>query len=324
MPEWIHNRAEHLLAKNPNMKKETAFAVATQQSHALGKSPKGYGTAEGKREAKAKYDTPKDDKKTANPGQLDSPKLASWKDTLPGGLADKKKPGDFDLKSIRQGRKVESEHTGDKHTQTEISMDHLTEDPHYYEKLKKMEKSSMPIEYGAFFDELEMLASNGTLGPLVKQAASGLERAAELGGLGILAVPQIDTMIARHRATKAGISNPTSHDIEKRRLIKEKWHAPVDVAGLATLAAPYLRKHGGVVKNLIEGAGDLAEGGKKLLMTDIPGTKPWLLGPAQDVSRGMSRMGSKPPVKAVSKVRSPKMSGGNVYDVSRQAREMGL
>lgn len=76
MPEWIHNRAEHLLAKNPDMSKSKAFAIATQQSHALGKSPKGYGTAEGKREAKAKYDTPKDDVKKANPGGLDSPKLA--------------------------------------------------------------------------------------------------------------------------------------------------------------------------------------------------------------------------------------------------------
>lgn len=75
MPQWIHERAEHLLAKNPDMKKSTAFAVATQQSHALGKSPKGYGTAEGKRTAKAKFDTPKDDKKMANPGNLETPKL---------------------------------------------------------------------------------------------------------------------------------------------------------------------------------------------------------------------------------------------------------
>jgi len=75
MPEWIHERAEHLLAKNPDMKKSTAFAVATQQSHALGKTPKGYGTAKGKQTAKAKYDTPKDDVKAANPGGLKTPKL---------------------------------------------------------------------------------------------------------------------------------------------------------------------------------------------------------------------------------------------------------
>lgn len=47
MPEWIHNRAEHLLAKNPSMSKSQAFAIATQQSHALGKTPKSYGTKAG-------------------------------------------------------------------------------------------------------------------------------------------------------------------------------------------------------------------------------------------------------------------------------------
>ena len=75
MPQWIHQRAEHLLAKNPSMPKSEAFAVATQQSHALGKSPKGYGTAAGRHTAKEKFDTPKDDVKTSNPGHLESPKM---------------------------------------------------------------------------------------------------------------------------------------------------------------------------------------------------------------------------------------------------------
>lgn len=77
MPKWMHDRAEHILAKNPSMPKSEAFALATQQMHSLGKSPKGYGTAEGRATAKAKFDTPKDDKKTANPGHLESPKMAS-------------------------------------------------------------------------------------------------------------------------------------------------------------------------------------------------------------------------------------------------------
>ena len=73
MPKWIHNRAEHLLAKNPEMTKDKAFAIATQQSHASGKSPKGYGTKAGKAEAREKYDAPKPKKEyemTANPGKL--------------------------------------------------------------------------------------------------------------------------------------------------------------------------------------------------------------------------------------------------------------
>lgn len=76
MPAWIHARAEHILAKNPSMPKSQAFALATQQSHALGKSPKGYGTEQGRETAKAKYKTPGDDKKKANPGNLKSEKMA--------------------------------------------------------------------------------------------------------------------------------------------------------------------------------------------------------------------------------------------------------
>lgn len=76
MPEWIHERAKHISAKNPSMPESEAWAIATQQAHATGKSPKGYGTLVGRREAKQKYDTPKDDKKTANPGDLDSKKVA--------------------------------------------------------------------------------------------------------------------------------------------------------------------------------------------------------------------------------------------------------
>jgi len=75
-------------------------------------------------------------------GTLHKKSEASWHDQLPGGLADKKKPSDFSAASLRQERKVESEHTKDRTLPTEIAMDHLTEDPRYYDKLRVMEKSS--------------------------------------------------------------------------------------------------------------------------------------------------------------------------------------
>lgn len=75
MPEWIHKREEHIRAKNPGMPESEAWAIATQQAHATGKSPKGYGTAKGRHEAKAKYDTPSDDKKTADPGGVGARKF---------------------------------------------------------------------------------------------------------------------------------------------------------------------------------------------------------------------------------------------------------
>lgn len=62
-------------------------------------------------------------------------------DKIPGGLADKKKPKDFDKEKLDEGIKVEMEHTSDKSVAKEIAMDHLTEDPKYYKKLKTIEKN---------------------------------------------------------------------------------------------------------------------------------------------------------------------------------------
>lgn len=62
-----------------------------------------------------------------------------WKDQLVGGLADDKTPKDFNKKDLLKGLKVELEHTKDLSIATEIAMDHLTEDPKYYDKLEKME-----------------------------------------------------------------------------------------------------------------------------------------------------------------------------------------
>jgi hypothetical protein len=58
MPKWIHDRARHLRNKNPEMSESQSFAIATQQAHASGKSPKKYGTVQGRVEANQKYDRP--------------------------------------------------------------------------------------------------------------------------------------------------------------------------------------------------------------------------------------------------------------------------
>ena len=61
-------------------------------------------------------------------------------DKIPGGLADKKKPTDFDSKKLKAGIKIEMEHINDRSIAQEIAMDHLTEDSEYYNKLKEVEK----------------------------------------------------------------------------------------------------------------------------------------------------------------------------------------
>ena len=65
--------------------------------------------------------------------------IEAYEDKLPGGLADKKTPKDFDQEQLNKGIKVELEHTKDHGLAREIAMDHLTEDNDYYIKLEKME-----------------------------------------------------------------------------------------------------------------------------------------------------------------------------------------
>ena len=60
-------------------------------------------------------------------------------DNIPGGLGDKKSPKDFDPKQVAKGKKVEMEHTDDPDLAQEIALDHLTEDPRYYDKLELIE-----------------------------------------------------------------------------------------------------------------------------------------------------------------------------------------
>ena len=80
------------------------------------------------------------------------PKLSEMvnEDKIKGGKADKMSVKDiadkFDVsvekieKEIEMGIKVELEHTDSKRIAKEIAMDHLTEIPDYYTRLKKMEK----------------------------------------------------------------------------------------------------------------------------------------------------------------------------------------
>ncbi len=58
----------------------------------------------------------------------------------------------------------------------------------------------------------------------------------EVTGLGVLAVPGLDTMQAGLRARLAGDRSP--HAAEKRQLLGEGAHAALDVGGLGLLAAP--------------------------------------------------------------------------------------
>lgn len=66
-------------------------------------------------------------------------------DRLQGGRADHMQPSDFDDHALAQGMAHELEHTESLAIAREIAMDHLAEDPHYYQKLKMIEKGGGAI-----------------------------------------------------------------------------------------------------------------------------------------------------------------------------------
>ena len=73
------------------------------------------------------------------------PKVAETKgihDWLPGGLGDGVSPDDVPADQLVKGIKVEMEHTSDPNIARELAVDHLTEDPKYYDKLEVMEKKA--------------------------------------------------------------------------------------------------------------------------------------------------------------------------------------
>lgn len=65
--------------------------------------------------------------------------LKSAAELLKGGLADGKRPNQFNRVELKHGISVEKEHTSSSQKAKEIAMDHLTEYPNYYKALKQME-----------------------------------------------------------------------------------------------------------------------------------------------------------------------------------------
>jgi hypothetical protein len=81
----------------------------------------------------------------------------------------------------------------------------------------------------------------GALGRLggVLRSPGAREHLPEIAGLGVLAIPGLDTLQARARAHLSG--DKSTAGTEKRRLLGEGAHAGLDVGGLGILMAPELK-----------------------------------------------------------------------------------
>lgn len=67
-------------------------------------------------------------------------------DKLPGGEADGMPDSKFPPKALAEGAKHEHEHTSDDQAAKEIAKDHLSEDAHYYEKVREIEKDAIAAD----------------------------------------------------------------------------------------------------------------------------------------------------------------------------------
>jgi len=165
------------------------------------------------------------------------------KNKLKGGLSDKMSLTDISKKykvsieylknQLKKGQSVEKEHTKDSLKAKEIAMDHLSEDPKYYTKLKKIEaKETMGADASGSFEV-------GLNTPIIKRKITTIPNSKEYGkkgefteamdasSSGSFDVPLFGT-------TTKGRKNPLSiggpETIGKSRAVKDKnfpkWGGP--------------------------------------------------------------------------------------------------
>lgn len=88
-------------------------------------------------------------------GKLDQLDSGIDEQKLVGGVGDETPESDVDEEQLEMGKETEKEHTSDKGVAKEIAMDHLTEDPEYYSKLKEVEGDEQEPEQEAEAEEDE-------------------------------------------------------------------------------------------------------------------------------------------------------------------------
>lgn len=131
---------------------------------------------------------------------------------LVGGKGDHKPLSKFDKKELMMGLRTEKEHTKDMATASEITRDHLTEDPRYYSKLKR----------AGLADELKKEAIDPAT---ITAASAGTLAFLTLASKGYNAAQAIAKRYKRYKAKQAKIkSGKLKHSV--RGIV----NAPVGVA----------------------------------------------------------------------------------------------
>ena len=115
-----------------------------------------------------------------------------YQEMIPGGHASGMLPSDFDRAQLAIGTRVEMEHTRDVRLAREIAMDHLSEDPDYYQKLSSIhldgaigEVDWFPVMVAASIGVPALVAGGaaGYTGHRIYGTIKGAAIAASAGGL---------------------------------------------------------------------------------------------------------------------------------------------
>ena len=163
--------------------------------------------------------------------------LKNWKEKIPGGLSVGKTPADFNADDIAKGISVEMEHTDDVKIATEIAMDHLSEDPKYYDKLKKIEKGANKVKLKLRKKMEESDCIDETCGDMEDKPQQ--EPPADFTG-----EPDYEGQMAKNQMIKV-------HDYsgELLDIMSDEMQLPAWVQAKVTKIADYI----GAVKHFIEG-----------------------------------------------------------------------
>ena len=165
-------------------------------------------------------------------------KLATkWDEKIPGGLSVGKVPADFNADDIVKGIEIEMEHTSDIDIATEIAMDHLSEDPKYYNKLEKMEKGASKVKLKLKKKMEETSCMDEACGDMVDKPQQ--EPPADFTG-----EPDYEGQMAKNQMIKV-------HDYsgELLDMMSDEMQLPAWVQAKVTKIADYI----GAVKHFIEG-----------------------------------------------------------------------
>lgn len=279
--KWIYQRAKHIRSKNPDMDESTSFAIATQQAHKVGKSPKKFRTEEGVQAAKAKMRGPQElYKKTAGAvgvagiGRKGRRLLRKAKK-----LPLRKPSGTESLSVLETVVHPESDNT--KTAMLSGFFDELEKDAGLREGLKTLLTGRVPLYHGTSVGRARKIVKRG----LKPQGASGISK--RISNALALDLPEAEKGLAfttrskdvanRYALQQAGLERvDAAKGMVGKFLDKFSKHAPSSTTNYLNKANKALR-----TENEISSMVDTAlarqlgrlPGKKKLVRMDVPRAK---------------------------------------------------